>query len=117
MTWNLFTLLEAKKKEEEEAKKPGPAHGVYREFERLNHQVCPYCSGYGHAGKDCPTDSKLTHLRGGVREQNVILQALRAECRREANMKAVESFSLLSPIKGTNVAKTRGSQLVDLRSD
>ena len=55
--------------------------GIYTallpEFDRLRKQTCPYCSGYGHAGKDCPTDAKIKHLRGGIREQNKALLRLR----------------------------------------
>ena len=42
---------------------------IQDEISRLNKQKCPYCSGFGHAGKHCPTDAKLAQLRKGVREQ------------------------------------------------
>ena len=43
------------------------------EIDRLAKQKCPYCSGFGHSGNDCPTDYKLGQLRLGVREQATIL--------------------------------------------
>ena len=42
---------------------------IHEEIRRLNKQRCPYCSGWGHAGKHCATDAKLAQLRIGVREQ------------------------------------------------
>ena len=43
------------------------------EFKRLAKQICPYCDGYGHSGNDCPTDSKIAVLRGGVLEQTRVI--------------------------------------------
>ncbi len=67
-----------------------------QEFLRLKKQKCGYCDGFGHAGKDCPTDHKIANLRGGVAEQNKVLQLLRNECRVAAGMAGVKGLSLLS---------------------
>ena len=66
------------------------------EFERLEKQICPYCDGYGHSGNDCPTDSKIDNMRGGVKEQNKVIQTIRAQCRALSGMSEVKGFSLLS---------------------
>ena len=66
------------------------------EFERLNKQRCAYCSGWGHSGNDCPTDSKIDQLRGGVKEQTQVLIFIRKQARAEANMNGVSGFSLIS---------------------
>ena len=57
------------------------AKTVKLEIDRLAIQMCPYCSGYGHSGNDCPTDHKLSNLREGVREQVKIVAALRKQAR------------------------------------
>ena len=66
------------------------------EFDRLGKQECPYCNGFGHSGNDCPTDRKISWLRGGVREQTQVIQEARKSCRVAANMTDVKGFSLLS---------------------
>ena len=50
---------------------------IKTETDRLVKQRCPFCSGWGHSGKDCPTDYKLSQLCGGVREQTQVIQFLR----------------------------------------
>ena len=81
------------------------------EFERLKKQKCAYCDGYGHSGNDCPTDHKISHLRGGVLEANRVLTAIRKQCRTEAGMADVTGFSLLSadPNKHGPKKRTRGN--------
>ena len=93
--WTWYKLLIKVAGDEDAMNSPAPATSLKTEFERLAKQLCPYCSGYGHAGKDCPTDAKLSHLRGGVREQNALLQRLRNECRTNAQLANVSGFSLL----------------------
>ncbi len=72
------------------------------EFTRLEKQRCPYCDGFGHSGNDCPTDHKIAQLRGGVLEQNRVIQVIRKECRVASGMANVTGFSLLTadPKKG-----------------
>ena len=77
------------------------------EFDRLVKQRCPYCNGFGHSGNDCPTDRKVKQLRGGVKEQNEVLQYVRKRCRVAAGMGKVKNFSLLSA-RGTG--KTLGKR-------
>ena len=79
--------------------------------------MCPYCDGYGHSGNDCPTDAKIAHLRGGVREQNQLLMKLRKELRDASNMKEVTGFSLLSASKPTiGVKRTHRERFNDAAS-
>ncbi len=66
------------------------------EFARFQLQKCPYCDGFGHAGNDCPTDHKIAQLRGGVSEQNKVIQDIRKKCRVSARMGGVKGFSLIS---------------------
>ena len=54
---------------------------LFCEVALLQKQRCIYCSGYGHSGKDCPTDAKLRNLRGGVRAQAKALADARREVR------------------------------------
>ena len=96
MPWKFYKYIAQQKTEETKTQKYGPATALDPEFERLNKQVCPYCDGYGHSGNDCPTDAKIKHMRGGVREQNKLLQAIRKTLRRETGMGSVTGFSLLS---------------------
>ena len=77
------------------------------EFDKLLKQVCPYCDGFGHAGKDCPTDFKISQLRGGVHEQNKVLQLIRNLSRVAANMKGVSGFSLISSDPGKTLLGRR----------
>ena len=67
-SWAWAELIKTFVADEAEKKKTFYAHGVLPEFVRLESQRCAYCSGYGHAGKDCPTDFKIARMRGGVRE-------------------------------------------------
>ena len=71
--WHLYAVVVHDKKKATRIKQDGPAYDIWPEIERLSKQVCPYCSGFGHAGKDCPTDGKISSLRGGTREQNLVL--------------------------------------------
>jgi hypothetical protein len=66
------------------------------EFQRLAKQKCAYCDGIGHSGNDCPTDRKVSQMRGGIKEQNTILQLIRKQCRVDAGMGNVKGFSLIS---------------------
>ena len=83
------------------------------EFKRLKIQKCPYCDGWGHSGNDCPTDAKIKHLRGGVREQNRFLQLCRKKLRKESGMADKTGFSLLSaaPMRGSG--KRTRKELID----
>ena len=76
------------------------------EFKRLAKQKCPYCSGWGHSGNDCPTDAKLLVLRRGVKEQSKVIQEIRSIGRTKANMGGVTDYSRLTPIF-TNAGKKR----------
>ena len=55
---------------------------VFEELERLNKQRCGYCDGFGHSGKDCPTDAKLSHLTGGIAAQSRIIARARKAAKR-----------------------------------
>ena len=92
----MLEYVTKQKNHENEKGAPGPGFALLPEFERLAKQRCAYCSGWGHSGNDCPTDAKITHMRGGVREQNTFIQKCRKEARLNANMKNVTGFSLLS---------------------
>ena len=83
------------------------------EFLRLYKQICAYCDGYGHSGNDCPTDRKIAILRGGILEQNKVIQAARKACRAEAGMGKVTGFSLLSANHSTNLLGKRGAAAND----
>ena len=83
------------------------------EFERLAKQKCGYCDGFGHSGNDCPTDRKISQLRGGVAEQNKLLQQLRSSSRVAAGMKDVQGFSLLSVATGQALSKKRKRSEMD----
>ena len=83
------------------------------EFERLGKQKCGYCDGWGHSGNDCPTDRKISQLRGGVAEQNKVLQKLRKDCRVAAGMKNKTGFSLLSAETGKALSKKRKRSTMD----
>ena len=79
-----------------DAKTKATAYVLGLEFERLKKQKCAYCDGYGHSGNDCPTDHKISHLRGGVLEARRVLEAIRKDCRKDAGMANITGFSLLS---------------------
>ena len=77
MPWNFLTKLT-----EIINKNPGNETGAAAkvlkfEFDRLNKQKCAYCDGFGHSGNDCPTDFKVSQLRGGVQEQTKVIQMIR----------------------------------------
>ena len=76
--------------------------------------MCPYCNGWGHSGNDCPTDAKIAHLRGGVREQNKLLQVIRKQLRDESGMSNVTGFSLLSATKPRAGAKRGRNEIRDM---
>ena len=57
------------------------ALSLLEEFTKLGKQHCPFCSGWGHAGDDCPTDAKLAPLRLGTTAQRSLMTDLRAACR------------------------------------
>ena len=71
--WHFYMLVAEDTKKTEEKEPNKFACDIWPEVERLSKQRCPYCSGFGHSGKDCPTDAKLSSLRGGVREQNKVI--------------------------------------------
>ena len=93
----MHALIKAQADKDKREGKATFAIAMLPEFERLNKQTCPYCSGWGHAAKDCPTDAKIKHMRGGVREQNAALVSLRQAAVVEANMVDVTGFSFLRP--------------------
>ena len=65
------------------------------EIERLAAQKCGYCSGWGHAGRDCATDFKLKQLQRGVREVAVIMLEIRTKCHKGVKREAVTGWSRL----------------------
>ena len=71
--WAFYILVEKETKKVGETEPNPLACDIWPEVERLSKQVCPYCSGFGHSGKDCPTDAKISSLRGGVRSQNTVI--------------------------------------------
>ena len=73
MTWALWDIIKKGADAEVNDLAGGPNSALLPEFDRLKIQKCPYCSGFGHSGNDCPTDAKISHLRGGLREQNKAL--------------------------------------------
>ena len=77
MKWYVHEYVNAFAYEEMQEKKCGHWCALWSEINLLNDQRCIYCSGFGHSGKDCPTDAKLSCLRGGVRSQNKVLQEVR----------------------------------------
>ena len=110
----MHKYVKASRATEINARQAGPALALYPEFERLAKQRCPYCSGYGHSGNDCPTDAKISHLRGGVREQNAFIQKCRKEAREASGMKNVTGFSLLS---AQEIGGPRKRKRVDVEFD
>ena len=84
------------------------------EFERLAKQRCAYCSGWGHSGNDCPTDAKLTHLKGGVSSQSKLINELRKVTRVKAGMGDKRGFSTLSAKANTLGKRKRGNRDLDL---
>ena len=68
--WQMKARLTALGDRSQDATIKAAAQSLLVEFTRLNKQLCPYCDGWGHSGNDCPTDKKISQLRGGVREQN-----------------------------------------------
>ena len=72
--WQAYKELLEDAKKEVDARQIGMASQLKAEFERLAKQLCPYCSGFGHSGKECPTDAKISHLRGGICSQNRVIQ-------------------------------------------
>ena len=85
------------------------AKALLPEFNRLKLQNCGFCDGWGHAGDDCPTDIKLSMLRGGVKEQSEIITQLRKEGRKRAGMGGKQGFSLLSA-----TGRKRGRKYLEL---
>ena len=65
-SWRMYEQISTLAANEKTRKTDGPASAMLPEFKRLNKQRCAYCSGFGHSGKDCPTDAKISRLRGGV---------------------------------------------------
>ena len=96
MTWTMQTKLKAIIAGQDKEETKLAATVLNYEFERLTKQKCAYCDGYGHSANDCPTDVKVAQMRGGVDEQNKVLQRIRKECRVAAGMKNVKVFSRLS---------------------
>ena len=96
MSWNLQKKLTNIALSKDGSRLVTAAILLSYEFERLKKQKCAYCDGWGHSGNDCPTDHKISQLRGGVLEANRVLQLIRKECRKEAGMAHVSGFSLLS---------------------
>ncbi len=108
MSWAFYTKLLAVAGTSEDEKKRTTAKVLSYEFERLNKQKCAYCSGFGHSGDDCPTDAKISLLRGGILEATCIISEIRKQLREDANMAGVTGFSLLSAEEGRLRSKKRG---------
>ena len=68
MAWNFIAELKKFKEAPHAEAVQNAAKVLVVEFERLEKQKCAYCNGFGHSGNDCPTDHKISHLRGGVLE-------------------------------------------------
>ena len=79
MNWSIKTAIDAAANSGNQT--AAAARILKPEIDRLNNQRCPYCSGYGHSGNDCPTDAKISNLRQGPREQAAIISLLRKQCR------------------------------------
>ena len=74
------------------------ATSILHEMEALNKQRCPYCSGWGHSGNDCPTDMKLAGLRRyGTSAMKKVLRDARKHCRVVVAPTEVIQYSQLSP--------------------
>ena len=111
--WTMQTkLTEISNKNDSEALRVA-ASVLSLEFARLAKQKCGYCDGFGHSGNDCPTDRKISQLRGGVAEQNKIIQGLRKASRVAAGMRDVAGFSLLSAATGQALSKKRKRSEMD----
>ena len=105
-TWHVHEAIAQESEKELKNSHTGPCTIILTELNRLKKQRCPYCSGFGHAGKDCPTDNKISRLRGGIREQNAVLVRLRKKCRISYNLAEVTGFSLLSAKKTKTFKKS-----------
>ena len=96
MAWSFYTKLKNEEKHGASETVKELAKVLSLEIARLAKQKCAYCDGFGHSGNDCPTDRKLDQLRGGVREQTLLIQLIRKACRKDAGMADKTGFSLLS---------------------
>ena len=77
MPWTMQTRLTAIAGAVDNSPLKNAAIVLGYEFARLVKQRCAYCDGYGHSGNDCPTDSKIAQLRGGILEANQAIQLIR----------------------------------------
>ena len=93
--WYMYKSILTVANGERETNAIGYGNALLPEFTRLHSQRCIACSGYGHSIKDCPTNAKLNHLRGGVREQNQLLKRALDYSRSKHPMCNVAAFSLL----------------------
>ena len=94
MEWHFKDELK-KFSDGEEGEKKTVAKGLMVEVSLLEKQRCAFCSGWGHAGNNCPTDFKLKQLRlSGGTASSIILDC-RKKCRTLLPMKAITGFSQL----------------------
>ena len=98
MTWIFITRAVALKNGGSTNEIKYAAATAEAELRRLAKQKCPYCSGYGHSGNDCPTDRKLEWLRHGTSLQRTLMKEARQFGRIAAGMGNVSGYSTLSPI-------------------
>ena len=96
--WRIREYVKLISADRDKAKREA-AETILLDLNKLKKQRCPYCQGYGHSGKDCPTDRKLAPLRNGTAEMKQVLMAVRKECRTEANMKVESGFCHLMVAK------------------
>ena len=85
--WNLYSQLEASAAADTSDKAQALWRSIKDDLELLQQQVCPHCMGFGHAGKSCPTDFKLAHMRCGLGSYGRVLRRARAKCIRESQAK------------------------------
>ena len=79
MTWTIKKLIDEVKEKETQANRKGPAYTLSLEVDRLSKLRCPYCSGYGHFDRDCPTDVRLRDLGAKNSHQSRLMRATRKQ--------------------------------------
>ena len=80
-SWKLYKAILVKAELADGSDDCIAALALKSEFAKLYIQVCPFCSGYGHTGNDCPTDKKLAPLRMGTSDQKALMRQVRKACR------------------------------------
>ena len=106
-----------KLKTSEDKKLAAAAELMVHELDDLKKQKCPFCSGYGHAAKDCPTWGRMACMRVTSKHMRSLLDKACKEAKTIVKMGEVKGYSQLKILfKKSTYASNGIEKLLEYKS-